>query len=85
MGELQEIVHDTGRLYLCINLYERVISPESSALDGVTWRLKLRVGPGAKVVLEPEESDFVVATYCVQPDFENDGCVYHCPWMGILT
>ena len=86
MGKLQEIVHDCGRLYLSIILYERVISPESSGtLDSVTWRLKLRAGPGANVVLEPEESALLVATYCVQPDFENDECVYHCPWMGILT
>ena len=46
--------------------------------------MKLLVGVGANVVLEPTETDIFVGPYCVQPDFENLECVYNCPWMGIL-
>ena len=84
MGILDEIVHDNERLCLYITLYERAPSSDPTVLDVATWRMKLLVGVGANVVLEPTETDIFVGPYCVQPDFENLGCVYNCPWMGIL-
>jgi hypothetical protein len=84
MGILDEIIHDNGRLSLHISLYERALSSDPTMLDVATLRLKIFDGAGAKVILEPEESDIFVGPYCVQPDFECNGCVYNCPWMGIL-
>ena len=85
-GQLTEVFHNlSGATCMMIELYERHDSAVQTPLDLTTRRLRLEVGVGAKILLDPEASDDWIGPYSVQPDFDDPLCVYHCPWMHILA